>query len=1174
MNALRLILNSLRYHVRSHIAVIAGVFVAATALSGALLVGDSLRGSLRDHALQRLGPFDAAITTTRSFRQALAKSTELAAAGRMIPALILRGSATHATSGARANQIQLIGLDRDNGATSGSGANGATSADRVVRINDALADELGAKAGDEIVLRLTKSQAANAETLMGRRDEPPVTLRVTIGDVVPSFGIGGFSLRPTQSTPKNVFVPLATLQRIAGLRERANTLLVGGGPAGVSTERLGAALRAALKPSDLGVRVRINAANRYIAVESESMLLEPPVETAALAAAKSCGLAASPILTYLANRITNASEASGTASVSRSVPYSVVAAIDPATWLGAEILGEAATSDDGIWLNDWTSAALGAGQGNAIELEYYTTAADGTLDTRRTEFRAQRGVPLAGLAADPGFVGEYPGVTDTKKISDWDPPFPMDLKRIGERDEQYWAEHRTTPKAFVTLDAGRRIWAESGERFGRVSSIWLRPLITAAPTATTGAASSQGTGASADAALTAISDRFERALLRELDPGAVGLRVEALREQAIAAADGPTDFGGLFIGFSFFVIAAAGMLVTLLFRLGVERRAGEVGTLLAMGLGERRVLWLLIGEGAALAAIGTLLGQIGAAAYAWLMLAGLRGWWSAAVNAPFLEVHVSAASVAIGSTTSFGLAMIAIFAAVRGMTKLSPRTLMAGGAIGSAARRTRSKGSAATAAIASAVAIAAIGSAAAGWMPSAGAFFLGGSATLVALLAVWRMQLRASDRQPGTASALAQSQSQDSKSPIAPPADAIGSRFTGVGQLASRNAARSPGRSLLTVALLASASFLIAALSAFQIEPIDMQRKDSGSGGFTLWAECTTPLLHDLATPAGQAALGLDDETRKLLADTAHIYSMRLRPGDAASCTNLYARQQPRVIGATDELIRRGGFAFSAVTSGPRERSDGNPWDLLNEPQAGDLIPAIGDEAAVQWQLHSGLGQDYEIVDERGQRVRLRFVALLSGSTLQDELIVSDESFRRLFPSSAGRAFFLIDVPEAQSARTAAALERALADQGFDVGTTRDRMLGYLAVQNTYLSTFQTLGGLGMVLGTLGLAAVTLRSVWERRRELALLTAIGWSEGALRRLLVIEQARLVIAGLGIGAVAALVAVAPVVFQRPATIPWQTLGGTFAAVALLGVGVCAAALRGALPRNPMAALKAE
>ena len=49
----RLLLRNLFYHWRGNSAVLLGVVVGCAVLTGALFVGDSLRGSLRAHFVQR-----------------------------------------------------------------------------------------------------------------------------------------------------------------------------------------------------------------------------------------------------------------------------------------------------------------------------------------------------------------------------------------------------------------------------------------------------------------------------------------------------------------------------------------------------------------------------------------------------------------------------------------------------------------------------------------------------------------------------------------------------------------------------------------------------------------------------------------------------------------------------------------------------------------------------------------------------------------------------------------------------------------------------------------------------------------------------------------------------------------------------------------------------------------
>ena len=114
------------------------------------------------------------------------------------------------------------------------------------------------------------------------------------------------------------------------------------------------------------------------------------------------------------------------------------------------------------------------------------------------------------------------------------------------------------------------------------------------------------------------------------------------------------------------------------------------------------------------------------------------------------------------------------------------------------------------------------------------------------------------------------------------------------------------------------------------------------------------------------------------------------------------------------------------------------------------------------------------------------------------------------------------------------------------------RLGRYLAVQNTYLSTVQSLGALGLLLGTLGLAAAQLRSVVERRGELALLRSAGFPRVRLTRLVMTENGLLVAGGLAVGMLAASLAVLPHWLLRDADIPWWTLLILPAVVALCGL----------------------
>jgi ABC-type antimicrobial peptide transport system permease subunit len=236
-----------------------------------------------------------------------------------------------------------------------------------------------------------------------------------------------------------------------------------------------------------------------------------------------------------------------------------------------------------------------------------------------------------------------------------------------------------------------------------------------------------------------------------------------------------------------------------------------------------------------------------------------------------------------------------------------------------------------------------------------------------------------------------------------------------------------------------------------------------------------------------------------------------------------------------------------------RRQAFGGRWERLSQATADGAVPAIGDEATVRWALGKRLGDTLPYSDERGQTFQLRIVDVLPNSILQGSLIIAESSFNGRFPSAAGYRVFLLDAVPAEWARS-------LADRGFEAVPAWRRLAEFAAVENTYLAIFQALGGLGLVLGSVGLAIVVWRNVLERRGELALLQAVGFERRALRRLVVFEHWLLVALGIGTGLVAALVAVGPTAGLRLPVGP----------LVLLAVGglawswlAAAAALRGPL-----------
>ena len=169
---------------------------------------------------------------------------------------------------------------------------------------------------------------------------------------------------------------------------------------------------------------------------------------------------------------------------------------------------------------------------------------------------------------------------------------------------------------------------------------------------------------------------------------------------------------------------------------------------------------------------------------------------------------------------------------------------------------------------------------------------------------------------------------------------------------------------------------------------------------------------------------------------------------------------------------------------------------------------------------------------------------------------------------------FLIDAPSNTAEKVAETLTKSLQDSGLSVVSARERLAAFNAVQNTYLGTFQMLGGLGLVLGSFGLGIILLRNVFERRSELALLLAVGFRKPSLKWLVLSEHAALLVAGLLIGIVAAAIAVLPSILRPGAELPIAQLAVTLGAVFLCGLFWTIVAAARALRLPLLAALRNE
>ena len=222
-------LRSLTHYWRTNLAVVAGVAVAVAVLAGALVVGDSVRASLRELAVGRLGRTDHLIASTGFFREALVDGprtrarVQSAQFSDVVGIVAIDGLVAHASNGTRASNVAIYGVDERFFRFHGKPlAEPLTGRDALA--SPALARELSAASGDGLLVRLRQPSAIPAATLHGRRDELGKTVRVRVRGVLAADALGEFSLRAQQGEVRALFVPLGRLQqraRSAEARQRA-----------------------------------------------------------------------------------------------------------------------------------------------------------------------------------------------------------------------------------------------------------------------------------------------------------------------------------------------------------------------------------------------------------------------------------------------------------------------------------------------------------------------------------------------------------------------------------------------------------------------------------------------------------------------------------------------------------------------------------------------------------------------------------------------------------------------------------------------------------------------------------------------------------------------------------------------------------------------------------------
>jgi ABC-type antimicrobial peptide transport system permease subunit len=624
MSAASLILRSLFHYRRQHAGLLLTAVLVCGILTGALIVGDSVKQSLRAIAADRLGGIHYAMQwRNRLFSEDIAR--KIAAKGLdAAPVLMLPGVAAVLPEAAgpkfAVNRAQVIGIDAGFRKFAPQPFT-LDLAPQEAAINEKTASALGVHVGDDILLRIVKPAAMPLDAPLASHKKADMTASVvTVKAVLTGAQLGKFSLAAEQTTPYNVFVSRAWLQEQVEQPDAANLIVASSTAPGEDARN---ALHEAWMLEDIGLRIRSHSG--LLQLESSRVFIDEEIVRAAM---KISG--AQPTITYLVNSI---------AANAKKTPYSFVEA------------GPTPESmpDDEVVINQWLAEQLSAQPGNKLSVEYLKLLPQNTFSTQSRAFRIHSIVPMTQWMIERELAPQFPGLSDVESCSDWSIGMPMDETSLKDpANELYWKSYKQTPKLMTTFNAGREMWAN---QFGSVTAIRF-------PSATVS------------------ENELRQQLKAQADPLKLGLDFIDVRKSARDAVNQAMDFGGLFAGMSSFLIIAALILLGLVCSFAIQSRSAETGLLAAVGFPASKIRRLFLLETVPALFLGSVTGIVAGIIYARAIIAGLAALWPAAVAGTQVQFYMAATTPVMGASASFLAGIAVTFAAICRNTRLAPGELV------------------------------------------------------------------------------------------------------------------------------------------------------------------------------------------------------------------------------------------------------------------------------------------------------------------------------------------------------------------------------------------------------------------------------------------------------------------------------------------------------------------
>ena len=595
-----------RKHYRRFYRLVAGAVILMMAvLTGSLLLGDSVRGTLVQRVGERLGKTETIITSGTGFmsdglmQQPLLKEAQ--------GYLLMDG---FVSAGEKLLPVYVWGTDAD-----------SLPAGEVI-INEPLRAKLDGQ--EDFVLHLPSHNLVPSGSLFVTKSYA-TQMRVHVAGVKSVDEGGNLLLKNEQTLPLNVFVSRQYLAEEMELEGKINLVL----SEDIITEEQ---LADCWTPELSGIHLTDSSLTSDGIFIPREIVDKLTIDNLQLTINKANRAGVSPpkggwgvhgrgvLFSYLVNEISAVIPPRGGEKGALSYPF--VTAVTE--WQGEPLDGQ------DMILSDYAAERLHVSAGDSVAMSYYLAKDLKALDTTAQIFRVKRIVPLNDFMRDSLLIADFPGLSHVEKCTDWDSDLPIKMERVTKEDEDFWYAYHQTPKAIVSYEAVSPDWSNA---FG-----------------------------------TATALRFSKRPDVSLSPRDAGVQLVHPRTQGLQGANGGVDFASLFLSLGFFIILSAILLMKNPLVEMFTVRQSEIQLYRQLGFRDKDIRKGLFREAFSVILFASPWGVIAGLLYSALTLWLLGNVWSGATHTEGFALHIQPLTLLIGWAVGLLICALVLWRTVRTRT--------------------------------------------------------------------------------------------------------------------------------------------------------------------------------------------------------------------------------------------------------------------------------------------------------------------------------------------------------------------------------------------------------------------------------------------------------------------------------------------------------------------------